>query len=90
METIVRVPAAMRVLTGGADELRAAGATLAEVIDDVERRHPGFRARLLDERGVRRFINIYVGEEDVRHTGGLATPLKPGDAISIIPAVAGG
>ena len=90
METIVRIPAALRSLTGGADEVKAGGATVGEVIEDLEKRHPGLRDRLLDDKGVRRFINIYVGEEDVRFTGGLATELKAGDQISIIPAIAGG
>jgi len=90
METIVRIPAALRTLTGGADEVKASGATVAEVIEELDKRHPGLKDRLLDEKGVRRFINIYVGEEDVRFTGGLATELKSGDAISIIPAIAGG
>jgi sulfur-carrier protein len=90
METIVRIPAALRTLTGGADEVKAAGATVGEVIEDLERRHPGLRDRLLDDKGVRRFINIYVGEEDVRSTGGLGTQVKAGDHISIIPAIAGG
>lgn len=90
MDTIVRIPAALRTLTGGSDEVKAAGATVAEVIDDLDKRHPGIKDRLLDDKGVRRFINIYVGEEDVRFTGGLSTALEPGDQISIIPAVAGG
>jgi molybdopterin converting factor small subunit len=90
METIVRIPAPLRPLTGGKDEVSAAGGTVGEVIDDLERRHPGVRDRLLDEKGVRRFINIYVGEEDVRFLDGLKTALKPGDSISIIPAIAGG
>lgn len=90
MDTIVRIPAALRNLTGGADEITAAGATVGEVIDDLERRHPGFKDRLVDAKGVRRFINIYVGEEDVRFTGGLTTALKTGDQISIVPAIAGG
>ncbi len=90
METIVRIPAALRTLTGGSDEVRATGTTVGEVIEDLERRHPGVRDRLLDEKGVRRFINIYVGEEDVRFTGGLATEVKAGDQISIVPAIAGG
>lgn len=90
METIVRIPAALRTLTGGADEVKAAGATVGEVIEDLEKRHPGLRDRLLDDKGVRRFINIYVGEEDVRFSGGLATALKSGDQISIVPAIAGG
>jgi molybdopterin converting factor small subunit len=90
METIVRIPAPLRPLTGGADEVKAAGATVGEVIEDLERRHPGVRDRLLDEKGVRRFINIYVGEEDVRFLDGLKTPVKAGDSISIVPAIAGG
>lgn len=90
MDTIVRIPAALRTLTAGADEVKAAGKTVGEIIEDLEKRHPGLKERLLDEKGVRRFINIYVGEEDVRFTGGLATELKPGDQISIVPAIAGG
>jgi molybdopterin converting factor small subunit len=90
METKVRIPTPLRTLTGGADEVAATGATLAEVIEDLEKRHPGIRDRLLDEKGVRRFINIYVGEEDVRFLEGLKTQLKTGDQISIVPAIAGG
>ena len=90
METIVRIPAALRTLTGGQDEVKANGATVGEVIDDMEKRHPGLKDRLLDAKGVRRFINIYVGEEDVRFLEGLATPIKSGDQISIVPAIAGG
>jgi molybdopterin synthase sulfur carrier subunit len=90
METIVRIPTPLRTLTGGADEVPAVGGTVAEVIEDLEKRHPGIRERLLDDKGVRRFVNIYVGEEDVRFLDGLKTTLKPGDQISIIPAIAGG
>ena len=90
METIVRIPTPLRTLTGGADEVPAQGGTVGEVIDDLEKRHPGIRDRLLDDKGVRRFINIYVGEEDVRFLDGLKTALKAGDQISIIPAIAGG
>ena len=90
METIVRIPTPLRTLTGGADEVPAVGGTVAEVIEDLEKRHPGIRERLLDDKGVRRFVNIYVGEEDVRFLEGLKTPLKAGDSISIIPAIAGG
>jgi MoaD family protein len=90
METIVRIPTPLRTLTGGADEVTATGGTVGDVIEDLERRHPGIRERLLDEKGVRRFVNIYVGEEDVRFLDGLKTSLKPGDQISIVPAIAGG
>ena len=90
MDTIVRIPAALRTLTAGADEVKAAGKTVGEIIEDLEKRHPGLKDRLLDEKGVRRFINIYVGEEDVRFLEGLKTQLKAGDQISIVPAIAGG
>jgi molybdopterin synthase sulfur carrier subunit len=90
METIVRIPTPLRTLTGGADEVSASGNTLSDVIEDLEKRHPGIRDRLLDEKGVRRFVNIYVGEEDVRFLDGLKTALKAGDQISIVPAIAGG
>jgi molybdopterin converting factor small subunit len=90
METIVRIPTPLRTLTGGADEVTATGTTVGDVIQDLERRHPGIRERLLDDKGVRRFVNIYVGEEDVRVLDGLKTSLKPGDQISIVPAIAGG
>ncbi|HVH46581.1 MAG TPA: MoaD/ThiS family protein [Labilithrix sp.] len=86
----MRIPAALRTLTGGADEVKGTGGTVGEVIADLDARHPGLKDRLIDEKGVRRFINIYVGEEDVRFTGGLGTELKSGDQISIIPAIAGG
>lgn len=90
METIVRIPTPLRTLTGGADEVHAAGATVGDVIEDLEKRHPGIKDRLLDAKGVRRFVNIYVGEEDVRFLDGLKTALKAGDQISIVPAIAGG
>lgn len=90
METIVRIPTPLRTLTGGADEVPAVGATVGDVIEDLERRHPGMKDRLLDAKGVRRFVNIYVGEEDVRFLDGLKTALKAGDQISIVPAIAGG
>ena len=90
METTVRIPTPLRSLTGGNDEVKAAGATVADVIEDLEKKHPGIRDRLLDAKGVRRFINIYVGEEDIRFLDGLKTQLKSGDQISIIPAIAGG
>lgn len=90
METIVRIPAPLRTLTGGKDEVAASGNTVAEVIEDMEKKHPGIKERLLDDKGVRRFVNIYVGEEDVRFLEGLKTQLKNGDQISIVPAIAGG
>ena len=90
METIVRIPAPLRSLTGGKDEVAAAGATVGEVIDDMEKKHPGIKDRLLDAKGVRRFVNIYVGEQDVRSANGLDTPVPAGTKVSVIPAVAGG
>ena len=90
METIVRIPAPLRTLTGGKDAVVAIGSTVGEVIEDMEKKHPGIRDRLLDDKGVRRFVNIYVGEEDARFLGGLSAPVKVGDEITIVPAIAGG
>jgi len=90
MSTIVRIPTPLRTLTGGQDEVSANGRNVAELIEDLERKHPGIRERLLDEKGVRRFVNIYIGEEDIRFLEGLKTELKAGDAVSIVPAIAGG
>ena len=90
METIVRIPAPLRTLTAGKDEVTAAGGTVGELIDDLDKKHPGLKDRLLDEKGVRRFVNIYVGEEDVRFLDGLKTELRAGDKVSIVPAIAGG
>ena len=89
-ESTVRIPTPLRTLTGGADEVKAHGATVALVIEDLERRHPGVRDRLLDEKGVRRFVNLYVGDEDIRFLEGLQTALTGGEQISIVPAIAGG
>lgn len=86
----VRIPTPLRTLTGGKDEVEAAGATVAALIDDLEKNHPGIKDRLLDEKGVRRFINIYVGEEDIRFLEGLKTELKAGEKVTIVPAIAGG
>jgi sulfur-carrier protein len=91
METTFRIPTPLRTLTGGSDEVRASGATVGEAITDLETRHPGIRDRLLDDKGaVRRHVNIYVGEEDIRFLEGLKTELKGGDQVSIVPAIAGG
>jgi molybdopterin converting factor small subunit len=90
MSTIVRIPTPLRALTGGQDEVSAEGRTVAELIENLEKKHPGIRDRLVDEKGVRRFVNIYIGEEDIRFLDGLKTELKAGDAVSIVPAIAGG
>ena len=89
-EVTVRIPTPLRTLTGGNDEVKASGANVGAVIADLETRHPGVKDRLLDEKGVRRFVNIYIGEEDIRFLDGLKTELKAGDAVSIVPAIAGG
>ena len=90
MSVIVRIPTPLRTLTAGQDEVAAEGATVAELIEDLERRHPGLRDRILDEKGVRRFINLFLGDEDIRFLDGLGTSVKAGDALSIVPAIAGG
>jgi MoaD family protein len=90
MSTIVRIPTPLRTLTGGQDEVSAEGRTVGELIENLEKKHPGIRDRLVDEKGVRRFVNIYIGEEDIRFLDGLKTELKAGDAVSIVPAIAGG
>jgi molybdopterin converting factor small subunit len=86
----VRIPTPLRTLTGGEEQVKAAGETVREVIEVLEKNHPGIRDRLLDEKGVRRFVNIYVGDEDIRFLDGLDTKLKAEDEISIVPAIAGG
>lgn len=91
MAVVVKIPTQLRTLTGGNAEVEAAGATVVEVIEDLERRHAGVRERLLDESGqLRRFVNIYVGGEDVRFLDGVRTQTPEGASVSIIPAVAGG
>jgi molybdopterin synthase sulfur carrier subunit len=86
----VRIPTPLRTLTGGNEQVEVDGSTLREVIDTLEKQHPGIRDRLLDEKGVRRFVNIYVGDEDVRFLDGLETKLAAGTEVSIVPAIAGG
>ena len=87
----VRIPTPLRPMTGGKNEVEIAGNTIAEIIDNLGSAHPGIKERLYDEKGeVRRFINIYVNEEDIRFLTGKDTPLKHGDQVSIIPAIAGG
>ena len=91
MSVSVRIPTILRPLTGGAAEVTAQGETLAEVIEHLEADHPGIAARLLDDAGkLRRFVNVYVGDEDVRFASGLDTPTPAGSSVSVIPAVAGG
>lgn len=91
MTVSVRIPTILRPYTGGSSEVEASGATLAEVIEDLEGNYAGIRARILDDNGeLRRFVNVYVGNEDVRFLDDLATPTPDGVQISVIPAVAGG
>lgn len=91
MSASVRIPTILRTYTGGASEVSAEGTTLAELLDSLEANHPGLKARVLDDSGaLRRFVNIYVGDEDVRFSGGLDAPVSDGAKVSIIPAVAGG
>ena len=91
MAVSVRIPTILRTYTGGAAAVTAAGATVGDVLAAVERAHPGIRARLIDETGaLRRFVNVYVGNDDVRFLEELDTPTPDGVQISVIPAVAGG
>ena len=86
----VRIPTPLRTLTGGKDEVPAQGKNVREIIDDLERNFPGLKDRLCDDKGVRRFVNIYQNEEDIRFLDGLDTAVKDGDSISVVPAIAGG
>ncbi|MBA3614310.1 MAG: ubiquitin-like small modifier protein 1 [Nitrospirota bacterium] len=87
----VRIPTPLRPMTGGKSEVEIAGNTVSEIIDNLGSAHPGIKERVYDEQGeIRRFINIYVNEEDIRFLTGKDTPLKDGDEVSIIPAIAGG
>ncbi len=86
-----RIPTPLRALTKGTAEVQAKGGSVAAVVDDLERQFPGLRERLVDEGGeLRRFINIYVNEEDIRFLDGKKTVLKESDQVSIVPAIAGG
>ncbi|HXG02659.1 MAG TPA: MoaD/ThiS family protein [Candidatus Binatia bacterium] len=91
MPVSVRIPTPLRALTRGTAEVQADGGTVEALVEDLDRRFPGLRERLVDERGeLRRFVNIYVNEEDIRFLDGKATVLKDGDSVSIVPAIAGG
>jgi len=90
MSVEVRVPTILRTLTGGEKVVKASGDTLAAVVADLDLSYPGMSARLLDDSGLRRFVNIYVNDEDVRFLAGLQTQIADQDSITILPAVAGG
>ena len=91
MSVTVRVPTTLRTLTGGESEVAVAGDTVGEVLSALETAHPGFRERILDENGkLRRFVNVFLAEEDIRFQSGLDTEVTDGQTVSIVPAVAGG
>ena len=91
MSVTVRIPTQLRELTGGAAEVDAEGATVADVLKDLEAKHAGFSERLFDEKGeLRRFVNVFVADEDIRFLQGLDTPVAEGQVVSVVPAVAGG
>ena len=91
MSVSVRIPTILRSYTGGAAEVTAEAGTLREVISDLDVSYPGIGGRILDDGGrLRRFVNVYVGDEDVRFAAGLDTPVPTGARVSVIPAVAGG
>ena len=86
----VRIPTLLRNCPDGAKSVAAGGTTLNEVIDNLEANHPGIKERITQDGDLRRFVNVYVNDEDVRFTGSLETPVGDGDQIVILPAVAGG
>ncbi len=90
MAVEVKIPTILRTYTGGAKAVDGSGSTLAEVISDVEVGHPGIKDRLVEGSDLRRFINVYVNDEDVRFLDGLDTAVADGDVVVVLPAVAGG
>ena len=91
MSVTIRIPTQLRTLTGGAGEVEADGASVGEVLKALDAAHPGLAERLFDDTGnLRRFVNVFLADEDVRFLEGLATPVVDGQTLSIVPAVAGG
>ncbi|MGZ4105094.1 MAG: MoaD/ThiS family protein [Actinomycetota bacterium] len=91
MAVEVRVPTILRKYTGGEKAVEGAGGTVREVIEDLDTRHPGVRGAVVSDDGeLRRFVNMYLNDEDIRFLGSLETPVTDGDVLSILPAVAGG
>ena len=91
MSVRVRIPTPLRRFTAGSEEVGVGGTTIGTVVEDLERKLPGIKERLCDEQGrVRRFVNIYVNGDDIRFLNSLDTPVKDGDEVSIVPAIAGG
>jgi molybdopterin converting factor small subunit len=86
----VRIPTILRTYTGGEKAVSGSGASLSALIDDLEANHPGLKERLLDDGDLRRFVNVYINDEDVRFIGGLEAELSDGDQVVVLPAVAGG
>jgi molybdopterin synthase sulfur carrier subunit len=91
MAVTVRIPTQLRELSGGASEVEVDAGTVGAVLAAVDSAHPGFKERLYDDSGeLRRFVNVFVAEEDIRFLDGLETPVPDGETVSIVPAVAGG
>ena len=91
MSVTIRIPTTLRTLTGGSAQVEVEGATVGEVLGALEAAHPGFKERLFDDEGnLRRFVNVFVADDDVRYLDGVGTPVPDGETVSIIPAVAGG
>lgn len=91
MSVTIRIPTTLRTLTAGASQVAVEGATVGEVLGALESAHPGFAERLFDEDGtLRRFVNVFVADDDVRYLDGVGTAVPDGETVSIIPAVAGG
>ena len=91
MSVHVRVPTPLRRFTGGAEEVSGAGTTVAALVDDLEKHHPGIKERICDDDGkVRRFVNIFINGDDIRFLNNLDTVVNDGDEVSIVPAIAGG
>ena len=91
MPVNVRIPTPLRKLTDNRDQVEAEGATVGAIIDDLEKNHPGLKERLCDEDGkVRRFVNVFLNDEDIRFLESLDTPVKDGDELALVPAIAGG
>ena len=86
----VRIPTILRTYTAGEKAVSGEGASLAALIDDLEANHPGIKERLIDDGDLRRFVNVYVNDEDVRFIGGLDAEVSDGDQVVVLPAVAGG
>ena len=86
----VRIPTILRTYTGGEKAVTADGASLSALIDDLEANHPGLKERLIEDGDLRRFVNVYINDEDVRFIGGLDAELADGDQVVVLPAVAGG